>query len=190
MVEGPMGSGKSTTAVGYAIDAYKKSGGKAKIYAVNMHLFSTKKLKINYVYCPSIFGLIELINTDAIRDGIIIIDESYIVADSRSGMNPVTKIMTWFAQQIRKRHVHIYYIVQNGRFLEWRLRWMIVRRIICQLDDNVKGRIWLTVKYLQGANRGTEKVFPFDGKRYWNHFDTDELPYVPVELIKRAGVWQ
>lgn len=189
LVEGTVGSGKSTTVAAYAIDEYRKSEGKLKIFAVNMHLYSTPDLKIKYVYCSSVYQLLKLINSDVISDGIIIIDESYIEADARRSSNPMTLVLTWFSQQIRKRHIHMYYIVQNGRFLEWRIRWMIFKRIVCEADDKVPGRIWLNVKYLQGAKRGTEKKFWYDGSPYWKYFNTDELPHVSDKMLERVKAW-
>ena len=189
LIEGPMGAGKSTTAAAYTIDAYRKSEGKIKIFAVNMHLYSSKDLKIKYVYCPSVHDLLLHCNSDLVSDGINIVDEAYIAAEARRGMNPMSILWSWYSYQIRKRHIQMYYIVQNGRFIEWRLRWAMLKRIVCEADDRNPGKIWLTVKYLQGPLRGTEKKFSYDGSQYWPYFDTDELPHIPMKMIEKAGAW-
>ena len=66
---------------------------------------------------------------------------------------------------------------------------MIFKRIVCEADDKVPGRIWLNVKYLQGAKRGTEKKFWYDGSPYWKYFNTDELPHVSDKMLERVKAW-
>lgn len=181
LVEGGMGEGKTNTAVGFIVDEYKKMGGNLQIFTVNIHLYGN----IKYVYCSSMAELLRYCNSDVVKDGILVIDEAYIAGEARRGHNPLTVLFTWFGNQIRKRHLELYIIVQNGRFIDWRFRWMFYRRILCKYDARTK-MVTLNIKY---PKDGKEKTIHYWAPQYWKYFDTDELPHIPEKMIEKAGAW-
>ena len=157
-----------------------------KVFAVNMHLYSG----IRYVYCKSVAELMLYCNSDLVSDGIIVADESYIAAEARRGMNPLTVLFTWFGNQIRKRHLKMYLIVQNRRFIDWRFRWLFVKRIQCRYNDQTH-IITLEITNLRedGVSMVNKKTVHYWGPQYWRFFDTDELPHIPDIMISKAAAW-
>jgi len=153
-----------------------KTHSTVKIFA-NYHLFG-----IEYIYADPALMLTYL-NTELISDGILIIDESYIQGEARRGMNTLSLMYTWFAQQMRKRHIDLYLLVQHGRFIDWRFRYIAKRKILCRYNDETH-KIKLLI---QNLSKGTEKMLSYYGPTYWKYYDTNELPPIPETMIQRAG---
>ena len=146
---------------------------------VNYHLFG-----IRYVYCDAI-TMLQYLNTEMITDGILVLDEAYIAGEARRGMNTLSLIYTWFAQQMRKRNIELYLLVQHGRFIDWRFRYIAKRKILCRYSENTH-KIRLLV---QDLGKGSEKVVSFYGPTFWKYFDTNELPPVPDKMIMGGAKW-
>lgn len=170
-----MGSGKTTTATAFAVDKYRKDPT-TRIYA-NYHLYGIK-----YVYMRVAEMMATLNDPKAFRNAIYIIDEAYVEGECRRGNNPLTVLLTEVAQQMRKRKIELFIIVQNGRYLDWRFKWIMTRRIMCRSNDKTH-RIKLTIKDMV---KNTERKSSFWAPQYWKYFDTDELPHFPQKLIDRA----
>jgi hypothetical protein len=112
----------------------------------------------------------------------MIIDESYIQGEARRGMNSLSLMYTWFAQQMRKRDIELFLLVQHGRFIDWRFRYIAKRKILCRYNDKTR-----VVRLLvQNLSKGTEKPFSYWGPQYWKYYDTNELPPMPQDMINRA----
>lgn len=150
----------------------------AKIFA-NFHLFG-----IQYVYC-TVTTMLVLLNTGVIQDGILVIDEAYIEGEARRSMNPLTLIMTWFGQQMRKRNIELYLIVQHGRFIDWRFRYIMKRKIICSYNERTN----IIRLLIQDLKKGTEKIVSYWAPQYWCYYDTNELPNIPSKMIEKAMMW-
>jgi len=145
----------------------------------NYHLFGMR-----YVFCdPGM--MLEYLNTDVISHGKMIIDEAYLQGEARRGMNSLSLMYTWFAQQMRKRDIELFLLVQHGRFIDWRFRYIAKRKILCRYNEKTH-MIRLLV---QNLGKGTERPFSFYAPQYWKYYDTNELPTVPQEMIKRGGKW-
>jgi hypothetical protein len=157
-----------------------------KVFCVNMHLYGG----LRYVYCKSVAELMRYCNSNLVSDGILVVDESYIAAEARRGMNPLSVLFTWFGQQIRKRHIKMYLIVQNRRFIEWRFRWMFIKRIQCKYNDHTC-EVTLEITNLRedGVSMVNKKTVHYWGPQYWRYFDTDELPNIPERMIQKAAAW-
>ena len=145
----------------------------------NYHLFG-----IRYIFCEP-KTMLEYLNTDMISHGKMIIDEAYLQGEARRGMNSLSLMYTWFAQQMRKRDIELFLLVQHGRFIDWRFRYIAKRKILCRYNEKTK-MIRLLV---QNLGKGTERPFSFYGPQYWKYYDTNELPTVSQEMIKRGGKW-
>lgn len=149
-----------------------------KIFA-NYHLYG-----IRSVYCdPAI--MLNNLNNGTISNCKMVIDESYIQGEARRGMNTLSLIYTWFAQQMRKRNIELFLLVQHGRFIDWRFRYIAKRKILTRYNEKTH-MIRLLV---QNLSKGTEKPFSFWSPQYWKYYDTNELPPIPEEMIARAGRW-
>lgn len=182
LVEGKPGNGKTTTGVGLVADDYfGKPMSKRPFVIANFHLYG-----IRHVYAET-WQIAKWLNKSIMRAPVgrelwLVIDEAYIAAEARRGGNPLVLIMTWMGQQIRKRRIHLVIIVQNGRFIDWRLIWLVAKRITC-IRKKGSPMIKLIVKDLE--NR-TERTFRYNGSQYWKYFDTDELPPMPDYMVDAA----
>jgi len=129
--------------------------------------------------------MLQYLNTNVISHGKMIIDEAYIQGEARRGMNSLSLMYTWFAQQMRKRDIELFLLVQHNRFIDWRFRFIAKRKILCRYNEKTK-MIRLLV---QNLSKGTERPFSFYAPQYWKYYDTNELPTVPQEMIKRGAKW-
>jgi len=94
-------------------------------------------------------------------------------------------IYTWFAQQMRKRDIELYLLVQHGRFIDWRFRYIAKQKILCRYSEKTQ-KIKLLV---QNLNKGTEKVISYYAPQYWKFFDTNELPPIPEKMLLKGASW-
>ena len=174
LIEGEQGSGKSNTAVAKVVDAYKKDPT-TKIFT-NFHLYGIK-----HVYAD-LATIIEYLNTDLIKDGWVVIDESYIGADARAGMSLLTRILTWFGMQIRKRNLHLIVIAQHGRMIDWRFKFFATEHIICSYNEDTH---YVTCEITKRGDR-RKNVVSYYAPQYWKYFDSFELPPIPENVIGRV----
>lgn len=149
-----------------------------KLYT-NYHLFGVK-----YVYCDHM-TMLEFLNSGVISHGKMVIDEGYIAGEARRAMNTLGLIYTWFAQQMRKRDIELYLLVQHGRFIDWRFRYVAKRKILTRYNEkNHKIRL-----LVQNLAKGTEKTLSFYAPTYWKYYDTNELPPVPERMLAKGASW-
>ena len=174
IIEGEQGAGKTNTAVAKVVDAYHQDSS-VKIFA-NFHLYG-----IRYVYAD-LSTILEYLNSNLIKEGYIVIDESYIGGDARMGMTLMTKILTWFGSQIRKRGLHLILIAQHGRMIDYRFRLFMTEHILCSYNEKTQ-MITLTI-----VERGKKKkrILSYKGTQYWKYYDTNELPQIPETLLAKA----
>ena len=178
LIEGSMGAGKTITATAFVVDAYNKDPS-TRIYA-NYHLYGVK-----YVYMR-VSDMIKTLNDPKVfRNAKYVIDEAYIEGECRRGNNPLTVMLTEVSQQMRKRKIELYIIVQNGRFLDWRFKWIMTRRIVCKYNEKTF-RVKLIIKDMI---KNVERKRSFWAPQYWKYYDTDELPHIPKKMVDRALEW-
>tara|TARA_Y100000310_G_scaffold164294_1_gene164122 strand:+ start:4836 stop:5411 length:576 start_codon:yes stop_codon:yes gene_type:complete len=176
IIEGEQGSGKTNTAVGELKDA-ADADPDIKIFT-NFHLYGIK-----YVYAD-LARIVEYLNSKVITDGYIVIDESYIGGDARMGMTLMTKVLTWFGSQIRKRGLHLILIAQHSRMIDYRFRLFMTKHTICSYNEKTR-MITLSV-----VERGKKKkrTFSYYAPQYWKYYDTNEIPQVPENLLAKVLV--
>ena len=174
IIEGEQGAGKTNTAVAKVKDASDKDPN-IKIFA-NFHLYGIK-----YVYA-NLGTIVEHLNSGLITEGYIIIDESYIGGDARMGMTLMTRILTWFGSQIRKRQLHLILIAQHGRMIDYRFRLFMTEHILCSYNEKTYV-ITLTI-----VKRGEKKkrVHTYYAPQYWKYYNTNELPQIPEAIIAKT----
>ena len=86
---------------------------------------------------------------------------------------------------MRKRDIELYLLVQHGRFIDWRFRYVAKRKILTRYNDKTH-KIRLLI---QDLSRGTEKIISYYAPTYWPFFDTNELPPVPEKIIIKGAQW-
>lgn len=146
---------------------------------VNYHLFG-----VEYVLCDHI-TMLEYLNTGVISKGIMVIDEAYMAGEARRTMNSLSLIYTWFGQQMRKRDIDLYLLVQHGRFIDWRFRYIAKQKILCRYNDDTH----MIRLMIQNLHKGTERIASYYAPTYWKYFDTNELPPVPEKMLVKGAQW-
>jgi len=172
LIEGGLGSGKTTTATALLVDA-KKKHPHTRLFA-NYRLFG-----VPYVYL-TLEDLASRANADTIKDGYIVLDEAYLAGDSRLGQKSFNVFFTWFTMQSRKRRLTMIIIAQHIRFLDWRIRAERTKHIICGKGRR-KGTINLVVR-----GKGKPRSFTYDCRKYWQYFNTYEVPAISDRSIAKA----
>lgn len=174
IIEGEQGAGKTATAVAKVVDAYHKDKG-TKIF-VNFHLYG-----IRYVYAD-LATIVEYLNSNLVTEGYVIIDESYIGGDARMGMTLMTKVLTWFGSQIRKRGLHLILIAQHGRMIDWRFRLFMTEHILCSYNE----KTYMITLTIVERSKKRKRTYSYYEPQYRKYYDTDELPQIPENLLRKA----
>lgn len=176
LIEGEPRSGKTNTAVARVVDAYKKDKS-TKIFA-NFTLYGVKYVPIQ------LSDVMEYINSDLFSNAYIIIDEAYTGMDARSSGAMLTQIMTYLGMQAGKRAVHLIVVIQHGRMLEWRMRWLaeIGEHIYCSFNPR-NNRITLTMR---GKRYKRMREVTYYAPKYWRYYNTEEVMAIPESKIAKA----
>lgn len=143
---------------------------------VNYHLFG-----IQYVYCK-VLNIVEWINVGLIRDGILGLDEAYMSNDARRSMDNLSITMTQYGQQLRKRQLETYLLVQHGRLIDWRWKWLAQEEFSCKYFEQTN-EIQIVQKFLK---KGNQKTFRYYAPQYWKYYDTNELPEMPQMYVNKV----
>jgi len=107
------GQGKTTAAVGLAVEESNLTG---KLIYSNDHLNHP-----NYRHFD-IAVFVEKVVGEELEDMILLTDEMYQMADSRSSQTKLNKLWTYFAVQTRKRGVDMYICTHHLDHIDLRLR--------------------------------------------------------------------
>jgi len=111
--EGIQGCGKTTAAVAIAYEESKRTG---KLVYSNDHLnFPDYRHFDTAVFVEKVVG-------EELEDMILLTDEMYQMADSRSSQTKLNKLWTYFAVQTRKRGVDMYICTHSLMNIDVRLR--------------------------------------------------------------------
>jgi len=175
LIEGSMGSGKTNTAVALVVDKYRENPN-IKIFA-NFHLYGIKS-----VYRPTFVEIMQLVTQLNIDECTIVIDEAGNEGESRRSMSNATILFTQYINQMRKRKIDLIVIVQNGRFLDWRISAVKDTRILCDFNEDTK-YIKLIIKDIK---KGKEKIVSYYAPQYWKYYDTFEPPHMQKRIIEKA----
>lgn len=121
--EGLMGSGKTTAAVALAYEEWKKTD---KLVYSNDHLnFNGYRHFDTAVFVEKVVG-------EELEDMVLLTDEMYQMADSRSAQTKLNKLWTYFAVQTRKRGVDMYICTHSLDHIDVRLRKAVDIRGSCR----------------------------------------------------------
>ena len=181
IIEGEQGAGKTNTAVAKVADAIER-GVNTKVFA-NFHLYGIK-----YVYA-NLSMIVEYLNTSLMsatgdEEVYVVIDESYIGGDARMGMTLMTRVLTWFGSQIRKRKLHLILIAQHGRMIDWRFRFFMTEHVLCSFNEKTN---YIELKITRKGERKKKSINYFAPK-YWKYYDTNELPQIPQKILDKVLV--
>jgi KaiC/GvpD/RAD55 family RecA-like ATPase len=173
-VLGVRGSGKTLFMTSLA---YKYAATGKKIIA-NYHL-----IDIEYTYMT--FEEISKL-PDELYNAVVLLDEIQIGADSYEIFKKSNKMITTFATQLRKRKIVMYYSTQVFTQTTKRLREQ-TNYIIQVENTNQKGISKISVfdreKFLDEQHL---KSFVFDGRPYFNYYNTDEVVKYSETEIKEG----
>lgn len=111
--EGIQGSGKTTAAVATGVEENKRT---QKLIYSNDHLDHPDYRHFD----TAVF--VEKVVGEELEDVIILTDEMYQMADSRSSASKLNKLWSYFVVQTRKRNVDMYICTHNIENIDIRLR--------------------------------------------------------------------
>lgn len=162
-VLGRRGSGKTLLMTAIAHDESKAG---TKIFA-NYRLFG--------IPCTNITWEMLLDMPDWLHDGIILLDEIQMGADAYEIFKKGNKAITKLATQIRKRKLTMYYATQVFTMATKRLRQQ-TNYIIEVTATTVQGLSHVRVyDHMQEITGEIIREFDFDGRLYYNMYDTNEI---------------
>lgn len=144
----------------------------------NFHLFGIK-----YVYCRNIGMIVELLDHEVIRDGLLSIDEYQMQGNARESMTGLGKALSQQSFTYRKRHLDVDIMCAHKRLADWTSRLIVSDHISCHLEDMEKpNMVTLDIK-LKGK---PTKTVTYDASIYWPFYLTDEIFKLRRELYENA----
>lgn len=174
LIEGEPRSGKTNTAVGRVVDAYREDKS-IKIFT-NFKMYGIRHVHLTLPM------MVEYINSKLLKDGYLIIDEAYIGLEAREGQSMLTKVITYVGMQSGKRRLHLIIIVQHGKMIDWRYRWLMTEHIICRYNEKTR-MVTLTIKNRRSKKNRTVSYY---APQYWKYFDTEEIFDIPDSKLAKA----
>lgn len=184
-LEGVMGSGKTITAVTLAYLGYRDG----------REIISNIELNFPYTKFDPAF-LVDNMNTTELKNCIFLLDEAYLMLDSRNSQAKLTKLFTYFVAQTRKRHVDMLICVHHIDTVDKRLRRAVDIRGTCRFtkhdpcrkckgETTIRGEVcpeclgygvsgWAKVSFfnMRTARRSKLRIH---APMYWHFYDTDEI---------------
>ncbi len=186
-LEGVMGSGKSLTAVTLAKLDYDRG---REIVSNNKYKFPSTEFTPEF--------LVDHMTDDSLENVTFILDEAYLFIDSRSSQTKLSKLMTYFIAQTRKRGVDMYVCIHHIDTVDKRLRRAIDIRGTCRFrkespckkctGEGVLAKTgevcpncigygengYVTVSFFD-MRSGKRSKIKIHGPTYWGNYDTREL---------------
>ena len=163
---GDRGAGKTCFMTALAA-AYHKEG--KKIFT-NYHLFDIPYQKI------TLKEMVEL--PEWLNNSVVLIDEIHVWADAYDFMGKPARALATFATQLRKRKVNWYYTTQVFTQAPLRVRRQTNYFMVMQ---NTKGKGIFKCQVIDRFNNDIINEFNFDGKPFYDKYDTDEVITVEKE---------
>lgn len=168
---GPMGSGKTTviTAMGVLAQQLDK-----------VKLFSNYALSnIEYTYFhPTEFA--DLMNSEELNNAVILLDEAYLLMDSRSSGARINRLFSAFIYQARKRSVDVYIATHHPDHIDKRIRRAMNFRWRPRYNKSTN----IIKVFSKDVQVGHMSTFQIYAPTFWPYFDTNELPPVPKKLTE------
>jgi len=166
LFEGALGSGKSLASTAFAIRDHIAT--KRRIIS-STHIYN---LGDYYEYLDYTRFLRWMNEDEELQNAIVVLDEAYLFVDSRLSQSALSRLLSYFFLQTRKRHVDLYVCSQQYELVDVRLRRNVDVRAICNFDKETG---WCRVKLINLRN-GKRKVIRIYGPEIFPYFDTDEIP--------------
>ena len=169
VVVGPMGSGKTTLVTAMGVTSYLLDG---------TNIFSNYRLaNIPYTYFhPSEF--VDLMESEELKHATVLLDEAYLLMDSRASGAKINRLFAAFAYQARKRDVdlfiathhtgHVDLRIRRAMTYRWRPRFNPATNVITVYSKNIE------ISYV--------RRFQVQADRFWKYFDTNEVLELPKTL--------
>lgn len=193
---GDLGSGKTTKAVRDAI-LTKQLHPIKKIYS-NVHLnnYPYENLDLMKMY----------LDDDDVRDTIILGDEFYTTMDCRVSSSHRSLVESYFIAMTRKARADFYLTMQYEKFTDCRLAPFVKVRYIMEKIYYYKRIVLNGVQYTykiphpymfkctlydeRDDSNMIVKEFKFDGRRWFDEFNTDQYIKPPEDTMMRIKIKQ
>lgn len=181
-INGDLGTGKTCIMTKYALDYFKM--GRKIISNYKLNNIPYEKLDIVDIY----------LNKPDLKNIVILGDELYTFMDCRTAMSQRNRLESYFIAQTRKRNCDVVFTSQYEDFIDFRLIRFVNINIDMEniwvysksLEMSVKHPYLFLVSltdYRQSKNiKHYKKIF--DGRNYFNEYNTEEQIYPPEEIFK------
>jgi hypothetical protein len=197
-LEGLQGSGKTTAAVALTYEDHLRTG--RKVISNNHLSFEATKFDIAYF-------LEQMADPESeLRDCILLIDEFYQIADSRSSASKLNRLWTYFIVQTRKRGVDMYFCTHFLDHIDLRNRRAVDIRGACRSREwpcrkcdgtgeyhgrpceKCLGYGKIGIVRVNFLDRRLRRRYPMDiwGNKYWHLFSTWER--IPLQARILQGI--
>lgn len=160
-IEGPIGSGKTTTLTNFGLQEYVLL--KKPIFA-NYHL---KGIPFQYLTFQDLMDKMEA-RYDFER-ACILLTEAHIWVDSRMAQTKLSRLFTYFMLQTGKQDINLYYDTQDFRQVDIRLRKMTDIAIHVRRKGNTH------LMKVKDMHSGKRKNAVLDGSLIYPFFNTKEV---------------
>lgn len=131
----------------------------------NIHLYG-----MPYRYCPTFGDILAWLKAGIIKNGWLLIDESYIGMNARAGMTAFGKEIQKEAFQFAKSQLDVIIISHLPRLIDWTLRTIPTTHIVCSYNKKTRTITAVIKKRGEAGSRG----ITFDATQYWGKFKTLE----------------
>ncbi len=119
-------------------------------------------IKLNFPYKP-----LEKLNFDKAVSCSVLIDDCFVLVDSRLPTTKTVRIWTYFLSQVRKRGITVYLTTPRFEYLDKRIRWMTDVRVYCYCTAPHK----FAMRFVT-LQTGSKSIYPYDGRPYYGLYNT------------------
>ena len=172
LITGGVGSGKTCYLVRCSLKA--KDIGKAVICNFTFFNIPHKKMDLTDLY----------LNHPDLTNIFLAYDEFYTEMDCRVSGKVRNRLQSYLIAQTRKKDCDLYCTAQFNQFMDLRLIkfvdiWVECRNVWVVIEDKVKKHPYLfdleVHDYRTDPFNPIDRAFRFDGRPYFNEYDTNEL---------------
>ena len=173
-----MGGGKTLSACAFSVMDWLEADRKIianfhiKLDAANRfeHIKDVKEGDFEFLTHERFVYMME--HDEVLYDCTVILDEAYLMVDSRLSQQGYSRLMTYFMLQSRKRDVDLYVTTQQFENIDVRFRRNANVRALCRY--NYEAQV-CTVR-LVDLNSGVRRRVRIYGPEYFPFYDTREIP--------------
>ncbi|KKN78730.1 hypothetical protein LCGC14_0347970 [marine sediment metagenome] len=169
VITGPMGSGKTTLMTAVGVLAHELDG---------VRIFCNYRLTgIEHTFFrPTEFA--DLMEAEELNNCIVLLDEAYLLMDSRTSGARINRLFSAFTYQARKRGVDLLVVTHHTDHIDKRIR----RAMSYRWRPRFNPTTHVITVYSKAEEVGHRSRFKIQADKFWPYFDTNEIPIISKQL--------